>query len=870
MAEIVNIASLNIDTKKLVSGLSSTKKSIDELTKANKELKDSGDTSSETFVNNANKIKTLSASYSAQHKILEANKKATNNLNNALKQEVVTINDAKSNNKELRAIRNTLNTETKEGTDAIEKLNEKINSNTEVIKDNVDELENQKIGVGGYAAGIRDALNPMSIFNDSLGSGATAGASMKKGLKAATSGMLNLTKSSLKFIRTPIGAVLGLLVDAFALIKNAMNRSEESTNKITKVFSVFSGVTNKLLKVLEPLGKYLIDGLVKGFELAEKGVTSSIAAISKGLNFLGLDGAAKSVDGFNASVKQTIKDSKELADAEASLQSNQRKSRLIQLEYLKDAEKLRQVRDDTSKSIALRQKANTDLGILLKKQSADELAIANQSLQLTNLKITQEGTTTALLDERAEKLTEIADVNERITGQESEQLTNINSLRKEGSDKVIAQQQAELDLFIATQGFKSKTLEEQLNIDIEASKKEEDILKAKLKNKEITQTEYDLALLENKNELLSKQAELTIQNAQIELDAYIQSNQSKLDNDLFFSEESKRIEEERLNDLASKQREFEAKRLEEGVINQTEFNAAINEINNSNDEAIKEVQLTRDEAEKVRKAENLLNEQALGEENFIAKFEADSERIELERQREIENAELTGADTTLINQKYAQQQDEIERIKNETKLNLASDTLGSLITLAGKESKVGKALAIAQTTITTFQSATNAFNSLSGIPIVGPILGGIAAASAVASGIANVKKITSTKPKFAKGGILSGRLHSEGGIDTPYGELEGGEAVINRKSTRMYAPLLSQINQAGGGVSFGGNSNGSRFEQGGILGSSNVMPKGIFDTEILIDGISNSIKQLPSPVVSVSDIITTQNNVQVIESNSIF
>ena len=45
----------------------------------------------------------------------------------------------------------------------------------------------------------------------------------------------------------------------------------------------------------------------------------------------------------------------------------------------------------------------------------------------------------------------------------------------------------------------------------------------------------------------------------------------------------------------------------------------------------------------------------------------------------------------------------------------------------------------------TFQSATQAFSALSGIPIVGPALGAVAAALAVASGIANVKKILAVK-----------------------------------------------------------------------------------------------------------------------------
>ena len=61
---------------------------------------------------------------------------------------------------------------------------------------------------------------------------------------------------------------------------------------------------------------------------------------------------------------------------------------------------------------------------------------------------------------------------------------------------------------------------------------------------------------------------------------------------------------------------------------------------------------------------------------------------------------------------------------------------------------------------------------------------------------------------YARGGVLYGPRHSQGGIPTAFGELEGGEAVINRRSTKMFGGLLSEINQAGGGRA---------FDQGGVL-----------------------------------------------------
>ena len=58
---------------------------------------------------------------------------------------------------------------------------------------------------------------------------------------------------------------------------------------------------------------------------------------------------------------------------------------------------------------------------------------------------------------------------------------------------------------------------------------------------------------------------------------------------------------------------------------------------------------------------------------------------------------------------------------------------------------MGKAAAIASTTISTYQSATAAFASVVGTPFVGPTLAPIAAGVAVASGLLSIKKIISTK-----------------------------------------------------------------------------------------------------------------------------
>ena len=77
------------------------------------------------------------------------------------------------------------------------------------------------------------------------------------------------------------------------------------------------------------------------------------------------------------------------------------------------------------------------------------------------------------------------------------------------------------------------------------------------------------------------------------------------------------------------------------------------------------------------------------------------------------------------------------------KMNIAHSTAGALAQILGEETAAGKAAAIVQATIDTYKSAQASYASLAGIPVVGPVLGGVAAAAAVAAGIKNVQAITS-------------------------------------------------------------------------------------------------------------------------------
>ena len=94
---------------------------------------------------------------------------------------------------------------------------------------------------------------------------------------------------------------------------------------------------------------------------------------------------------------------------------------------------------------------------------------------------------------------------------------------------------------------------------------------------------------------------------------------------------------------------------------------------------------------------------------------------------------------------YANINEEIKKKEEEAKLAIVSDGLAGLGQLLGQESAAGKAVAIAQSIINTYQGATKALAQ-------GGIFGAIGAAGVIAAGLSNVKKIVSTKIPGAEGG----------------------------------------------------------------------------------------------------------------------
>jgi hypothetical protein len=200
--------------------------------------------------------------------------------------------------------------------------------------------------------------------------------------------------------------------------------------------------------------------------------------------------------------------------------------------------------------------------------------------------------------------------------------------------------------------------------------------------------------------------------------------------------------------------------------------------------------------------------------------------VELEKEaklKQIEDLKLSEEDAAAARVEIERQAADSKKAINDAVLNAqlsaTAGTLSAAASLFGENTLAYKALKIAETSITTYQSATSAYASTVGIPVVGPVLAPIAAGVAVASGLASIAKIAGVqvpKPnaggggggaaggpsKFAMGGLVVGP--GSGTSDSIPAMLSAGESVINARSTEMFGGIISTINQMGGGSAIPG------------------------------------------------------------------
>ena len=301
-----------------------------------------------------------------------------------------------------------------------------------------------------------------------------------------------------------------------------------------------------------------------------------------------------------------------------------------------------------------------------------------------------------------------------------------------------------------------------------------------------------------------------------------------------------------------------------GLIGEVEYQDEIAKIDQQakTDLAKANAQFIFDENEKEYNAKkaNIDRELALAYNTADEEYKLTLEKLELEKQAEIKKAKETGESIDLIEKEYAQKAeqanfDKLQRqtdqyvkygesianvfgafsdlmkanedaeLQKDTEANEAKkanlqerldkglidkktfdkEVANSEKELDNKKKKIEREQAIRARILSSFgiiaSTAQAVIGALAPPPTgLGPVAGIPFAIAAGAVGALQMATLLSAPlPKASRGTLLKGASHANGGIPI---EAEGGEAIINKRSTSMFLPVLSAINEAGGGVPF--------------------------------------------------------------------
>jgi hypothetical protein len=823
----------------------------------------------------------------------------------ALDKEVVSITEARNNNAELLKVRNELNLSKASEKALADEINAKLDANNAFIKENVSQYEKQKIGIGDYKTAITEAISETGLFSGQLSglknvydtglkvlspfkndiiataSGMRASAVATEGATAAQTGLTvatNVGTGAMRIFALAVAATgIGAIIIIIALLIGYLKGLDPVMDKIEQAFAGFGGV----IEFLEnKIGSFI------------EGITSVGDAMNKLGNFL-----AHPIDSMKSLGKEMANAAKEAAnlkEREQDLEDQMNINSILNKKQESEISRLMIQAKDRSKSAAEQNKAfadaeklNADIFERNKKAADEGLSIAieeakkKKKLTAEEIQSLQEldiARATSLLNqgkisiESYKKLQDSFGAKIDVENQYNEQLDKIttksnNAIEKQQAAAEAAQKKSEekkqkilddaaaltkarLDLFLSEQGTKAKSLEEELRINETVLAKKLEIAKKEFEASKKTEADkIQLLVNENnaKNEYLQKQNELVVNNAQHELEVYIETNKSKIDSNRFLTEQLLVEEKARLDAIAQERSDYEALRLENGIINEQAYQDAIRGIQEETRIAKEEAQAERDQAAADKQIIDIENQLAQNQLDFDRDLALKLERLELQKQAELKAAEKSGADKNLILKKYSDAEVAIKNSVEQSKLALASQGLAQAKGLFKENTLAYKVLAIAEATINTYKAASLALSTYA-YPV-----GGIFAGLAIAQGLLTVSNIVGVK--LAKGAIdLDGPGSTTS--DSIPAQLSRGESVINAEATANNKSLLQAIN-SNSGVDFAKQTFPSS-----VANIYNAQPSQTIDYDLMAGKIADANRSLPAPKVytAITDINLGQKN----------
>ena len=668
-------------------------------------------------------------------------------------------------------------------------------------------------------------------------------------LKVVFQTLIGVVQNFGKYLLEAITHPKQMLIDLLDFLKG------QFMNRLTGMIDIFKGI-----------GKIITGDIKEGIKQVGEAAAQTVTGVENVVGKVKDAGKAMS-----DTIDEAVKRGQRIEEINQKLSSSE-------ADFIQQTAELKQlfkeqnmIAEDTTKTFAEREEA-AKKSIEIQKQ-INKLAEDRNGLEqeLLNLKFASNDTSDADRAELARKKAELAEQAaariEAITTQNNKVNTirkaaddEANARRKDQADKARAYLEEQLkwqkeavEEYVKTNSAVAQSLQERLAIEGKGMQDRLALLDKEKANGLIKKNEYEKQKREIEEAYLKTRTDLSIEAVKKEAEQYELQNKTKIDSETRLTAEL--IAQEQGRQEAIYRKKVEALEKEKQLKQEAhdwDYNAEdayqqqLQELRQGYDEQSKELSKQQSEIEKEEKKsqqeldfqDKLLTLQEQGAMQW--EIEEGQMRQNHEQEREALNELLAGNQVSqeeynkrlsILNRKQSQDDINLKRKTEESKLQLALGALSQAKQLFGEHTAVGKAAAVAEAMINTYLGITKALSAYP--PPYNAIMAGVTGAM----GMLNVKKIMETDVKYEKGGLLKGKSHSDGGIPfTVAGrggfEAEGGEYIVNKRATAMYFPVLEAINSS----VRNGSYNPVYMAAGGVI-------KQIPDTQIDYKEMMNAIKE---------------------------
>lgn len=811
------VLSIKVDSSQAIQSIAEYTRKIEECRKAEAELqkiiRKEGDATGEL----RNQLAAIGEERKTYSRLVqEQSKEVQNNIKEQTK-EVGSLNQLRAQLSKLTKEYDELSRAERNSAKG-EELKKHINEITDELKGGEEATQRYYRNVGNYAGALQ------GLFG-SAASGAATTATGIASLVKASGGAIPALKAVGTAATTalgPIGIAVLAIVGAFTAMKKVISSSEDLTQQSTETFAGFKAIFEALKNVLQ-----IVVGWVLKYVQAVMAVNAAIAeGIGKVLAWLGID-----------AVDKAIQKNKEYVESVKAIEREKNK-------LAKDERKLNEQNADSELKVA---KLKAELASknkytaqerlkMLAEANAEEEKMAKESFDIARRKY-------EVLQKEGELSQNTAEANEKLSqsyvAMRQAEMAYFNKVKELRAQEVEAQNQIKAEQAAAISKWKelrqgSLTAAQKV-ADLEIELMDEGIAKEKA----LENLRYERQVQELKAIKATAQGKKDINKA-LELAEELHRKKMLEIADNYLNESFARIREER-EKLLAMQDDLDNTILQQ----QKEVDAEL-------------LKFTQEfERDKALARKNAIAEARLNGQDTLA-LELEQKKAELDaiQQLEGESWEQFRARQLAAEQAYRDAQQKVRQAniqKVQAEMNVVGGLMNSLSQIVDAFSEDSREAAIAAKAIALGEIAVK-----TGVAIAGgvaqaqsvPFPANLAAiGTTVATVIGNVATALQMvkSAKFSTGGYVSGE--GSGTSDSIHARLSNGESVLNARATSMFAPILSPLNQMGGGVPIIAGQTANQVQGEDML--ARAFAKGMADADIR---------------VGVDEITRVQNRVKVVEN----